>query len=75
MAVASSAPESVKLAANIAVRQDWGVIPARLVRMRRGRGLPMPRKRLLNFLACGTGQRRDQQMSVVARRKLFRGGM
>ena len=40
--------------------------------------LPTPRKRLLNFkipLVHGAGQRRDQQMSVVARRKLFRGGM
>ena len=40
--------------------------------------LPTPRKRLLNFkipLVRGAGQRRDQQMSVVARRKLFRGGM
>ena len=39
--------------------------------------LPTPRKRLLNFkipLVRGAGQRRDQQMSVVARRKLFRGG-
>ena len=40
--------------------------------------LPTPRKRLLNFkipLVRGAGQRRDQQMSVVARRKLFREGM
>ena len=39
--------------------------------------LPTPRKRLMNFkipLVRGAGQRRDQQMSVVARRKLFRGG-
>lgn len=39
--------------------------------------LPTPRKRLLNFkipLVRGAGQRRDQQMSVVARRKLFRDG-
>ena len=43
-----------------------------------GPSLPTPRKRLLNFkipLVRGAGQRRDQQMSVVARRKLFRGGM
>ena len=40
--------------------------------------LPTPRKRLMNFkipLVRGAGQRRDQQMSVVTRRKLFRGGM
>ena len=39
--------------------------------------LPTPRKRLMNFkipLVRGAGQRRDQQMSVVARRKLFREG-
>ena len=40
--------------------------------------LPTPRKRLMNFkipLVRGAGQRRDQQMSVVARRNLFRGGI
>jgi hypothetical protein len=40
--------------------------------------LPTPRKRLMNFkipLVRGAGQRRDQRMSVVARRNLFRGGM
>ena len=39
--------------------------------------IPTPRKRLLNFkipLVRGAGQRRDQQMSVVARRKLFKEG-
>ena len=40
--------------------------------------LPTPRKRLMNFkipLVRGAGQRRDQRMSVVARRNLFRGGI
>lgn len=38
--------------------------------------LPTPRKRLMNFkipLVRGVGQRRDQSLSVVARRRLFGG--